>query len=189
MKRKANSCCPCMGLAFKRAAAFFLFAAVFAMPAFSQHSGMNREYENRERERRELEHERHERNAYSFILYFYIDEIEREDGKIEIEFNAPVDPRTVSVDKFLINGKPLPANARYKLSRKGNKIEIAEPPEWRGKTVSIEVVNLHSINGTVIETIPPIFLGEDDEYERDDDLEYVYWQWYDANGGRAFGRD
>ena len=173
---------------FRRAAAFFLFLAV-AAPSTFPHPHEDKRHQWERRGEREREGERHGRNAYSFVTYFYIDKIEREDGKIEIEFNAPVDPRAVSAESFIINGEPLLANARYKLSRKGNKVEIIEPAEWRGKEVSIEVAGLRSVNGAAIETIPPIFLGEDDEYERDDDLEYVYWQWYDANGGRAFRRE
>ena len=184
MKRKSMKAHPLLLAALRRAAVLLLLAAAFAPPVFPDHWGMERKHGGREWER-----ERHGRNAYSFVTYFYIDEIERDDGKIEIEFNAPVDPRTVSAEKFLINGKPLPPSAHCRLSRKGNKIEIAEAPEWRGRTVSIEVAGLRSVNGTEIETIPPIFLGDDEEYERDDDLEFVYWQWYNANGGRAFERE
>ena len=161
------------------------------MPAFAHdwEPRPNREDERRYRERQHERHERHGRNAYSFVTYFYIEEIERDDGKIEIEFNAPVDPRTVSAKSFIINGAPLPARIAFKLSRKGNKVEILEAAEWRRRVVSIEVVDLYSVNGTAIETIPPIFLGEDKKYKRKDDLEDVYWRWYDANGGRAFGRE
>ena len=155
------------------------------MPAFA-HDWEPRPDREGELRYRERQHERHGRNGYSFITYFYIEEIEREDGKIEIEFNAPVDPRTVSAKSFVVNGAPLPASAAFKLSRKGNKVELMEAAEWRGKALSIEVADLYSVNGTVIETLPPIFLGEDDEYKRKDDLKDVYRKWYDENGGRAF---
>ena len=182
----------CLMAAARRAGAALLLLAALALPTFAhegeraRHPRPSREGEHRYRER---QHERHGRNSYSFITYFYIEEIEREDGKIEIEFNAPVDPRAVSAKNFIINGEPLPASAAFKLSRKGNKVEIMEAAEWRRQALSIEVVDLYSVNGTAIETIPPIFLEEDEEYERDDDLEYVYRRWYDENGGRAFERE
>ena len=181
MKRKSMKAHPLLLAALRRAAVLLLLAAAFAPPAFPDHWGMERKHWGMEWER-----ERHGRNAYSFVTYFYIEEIERDDGKIEIEFNAPVDPRTVSAKSFIINGEPLPARIAFKLSRKGNKVEIMEAAEWRGRVVSIEVVDLYSVNGTAIETIPPIFLEEDEEFERDDDLESVYMRWYDENGGRAF---
>lgn len=129
---------------------------------------------------------KHSRNMYDFITYFYIDEIEREDGEIEIEFNTAVDPASVSRESFRINGEPLPDNLPYKLSRKGTKIVIPEIPAWWNRTISIEVVGVLSVNGTEIERIPPIFMDHGDEYEREEDLEFVYWYWYDNNGGKAF---
>ncbi len=135
-----------------------------------------------------METDKHGRNEYGFITFFYIDEIEREDGELEIEFNAAVDPETISRKNFIINGKYLPEEASYKISRKGTKIVIKELPSWRNETISIEVVDLMSANGTTIEQIPPIFINDGEEYERDEDLEFVYWYWYDNNGGKPFKR-
>ena len=129
------------------------------------------------------------RNHYPFVTYFYIEEIEREDGEMELEFNWPLDPASVSAGCIFIDGQPMSGDVPYRISRKGTKILIPEPEDWRGRTVAVEVRGLLSANGTEIETIPPVFLGDGQEYERDDDLEFVYWYWYDKNGGRAFERD
>ena len=128
------------------------------------------------------------RNAYDFITYFYINEIEREDGELEIEFNSAVHPDSISRKNFIINGEYLPEGTSFKISRKGTKIVIQELPEWRNETISIEVHDLMSVNGTAIEQIPPVFMDDGDEYERDEDLEFVYWYWYDNNGGKPFKR-
>ncbi len=135
-----------------------------------------------------METDKHGRNEYGFITFFYIDEIEREDGELEIEFNSAVHPDSISRKNFIINGEYLPEGTSFKISRKGTKIVIQELPEWRNETISIEVHDLMSVNGTAIEQIPPVFMDDGDEYERDEDLEFVYWYWYDNNGGKPFKR-
>ena len=54
-----------------------------------------------------IAHDRLERNTYASAGYFYIEEIERENGEIEIEFNIPADPRSVRPECVIIDGKPL----------------------------------------------------------------------------------
>lgn len=129
---------------------------------------------------------RHSRNNYAAQSYFYIDEIEREDGEITIEFNMPADPGTLTPAAFLINGEPLPNSVYMRFSRKANKVEIKELPEWRHTVISVQAVGVYTVSGIKIENIPPIYLAEGDEYERDEDLDYVYWYWYDTHGGQSY---
>lgn len=63
---------------------------------------------------------------------FYVTEIEfeEEDGtkiKIKVKFSSQINPRTVNVRNFLLNGKPFPENSRLSFSKKGNKFEIEFP--------------------------------------------------------------
>ncbi len=131
----------------------------------------------------------HERNLYSSVSFFYIEEIEREHGEIEIKFNIPADPASVSPDCFIIDDEPLAAQAGdipIKFSRRGDKIVIKELPQWRHRVISIRLTGIRTLNGTLLEEIPPVYIDEDQEYEREDDLEYVYWYWYDTHGGQSF---
>ena len=134
-----------------------------------------------------IAHDRLERNTYASAGYFYIEEIERENGEIEIEFNIPADPRSVRPECVIIDGKPLTKDElSVKFSRRGDKIVITELPQWKNKVIGIRLSGIRAADGTVLEELPPVFIDEDQEYEREDDLEYVYWYWYDTHGGKPF---
>ncbi len=132
------------------------------------------------------DYEKYGRNDYSHISYFYIEEIERDNGVIEIEFNSPLDPATVTPERILINNKPFPNAANIRHSRKGDKLELIEDASWRQDIISIQLKGICSISGVEIESLPPVFLYTDQEYEREDDLDFVYWYWYDNHEGKIF---
>ena len=99
---------------------------------------------------------------------FYIKEIEREDWQIIIEFNLAVNPETVTPHAILINGEPLPAEAKFLFNRKGDKLAIYELPQWNGIPVTIEIKNIMSYNNLNLNPLPPLFMDPEDEYEWDD---------------------
>ena len=99
---------------------------------------------------------------------FYIKEIEREDWQIIIEFNLAVNPETVTPHAILINGEPLPAEAKFLFNRKGDKLAIYELPQWNGIPVTIEIKNIMSYNNLNLNPLPPLFMYPEDEYEWDD---------------------
>ena len=99
---------------------------------------------------------------------FYIKEIEREDWQIIIEFNLAVNPETVTPHAILINGEPLPAEAKFLFNRKGYKLAIYELPQWNGIPVTIEIKNIMSNNNLNLNPLPPLFMYPEDEYEWDD---------------------
>lgn len=106
-----------------------------------------------------------ERNPYARFKIFYIDEIEREDGEIEIEFNMPFNPESVSRENILINDVPLPPHVTMSFNRRGNKINIKEIPEWRAKQIIIEIKNIRSTNDLEMQQLPAFYLWYDDSYE------------------------
>ena len=99
---------------------------------------------------------------------FYIKEIEREDWQIIIEFNLAVNPETVTPHAILINGEPLPAEAKFLFNRKGDKLAIYELPQWNGIPVTIEIKNIMSYNNLNLNHLPPLFMYPEYEYEWDD---------------------
>lgn len=69
---------------------------------------------------------------FSSCSDFYVTEIEFEEKdnakiKIKVKFSSQINPRTVNVRNFLLNGKPFPENSRISFSKKGNKFEIEFP--------------------------------------------------------------
>lgn len=109
-----------------------------------------------------------ERNPYTNFHIFYVDEIEREDGVIEIEFNMPFNPESVTSENILINNEPLPSNATMSFNRRGNKIHIREITEWQGQQIIIEIKNIRSINDLEMQQLPAFYLGYDDDFEWDE---------------------
>lgn len=99
---------------------------------------------------------------------FYIKEIEREDWQIIIEFNLAVNPETVTPYTILINGEPLPTEAKFLFNRKGDKLAIYELPQWNGIPITIEIKNIVSYNNLNLSPLPPLFMYPEDEYEWDD---------------------
>ncbi len=102
---------------------------------------------------------------------FYIEEIERDDGEISLEFSVPVNPESVIRENILVNGKPLPEESRIFFNRRGDEMEIQELPEWWSKTLCVEIRNLRSAVGQEMRRLPAFHLGPDDEVEWDE----VYW--------------
>ncbi len=111
---------------------------------------------------------RYDRNPYSHVSRFYVDEIEREHGEIVIEFNIPVNPDSVTPQSIRINSQDLPPEAKIRYNRKGDKITVWEIPEWINRKICIEISGLRSYNNIPMEKLPPLHLKDDDEFERDD---------------------
>lgn len=111
---------------------------------------------------------RNERNPYANFRIFYIDEIERDDGEIEIEFNMPFNPESVLRENILINDAPLPPHVPMSFNRRGNKINIKEMPEWSGQEIVIEIKKIRSINDLEMQQLDAFYLGNDDSYEWDE---------------------
>lgn len=98
-----------------------------------------------------------------------MEEIEREDWQIIIEFSIPINPETVTRDSIIINGEPLPSDVNFLFDRKGIKMAIYEHPQWADKIITIEIKNIMSYNNEVMITpLSPVRLRPDDEYEWDD---------------------
>lgn len=115
-----------------------------------------------------------ERNPYTNFHIFYVDEIEREDGVIEIEFNMPFNPESVTSENIFIDNEPLPSHATMSFNRRGNKIHIREITEWQGQQIIIEIKNIRSINDLEMQQLPAFYLGYDDDFEWDE-LHKVRW--------------
>ena len=107
-------------------------------------------------------------NVYGRYHIFCVDEIEREDGQIVIEFNMPVNPATVTASAIRVNGMPLPHAVRIRYNRRGDKIILSEIPAWRRKRITLEISGVRSYNDILMEEIPVVYLWDDDEWERDD---------------------
>ena len=99
---------------------------------------------------------------------FYIEEIERDDGEISLEFSVPVNPESVIRENILVNGKPLPEESRIFFNRRGDELVIRELPEWRGRVLSIAVKGVVSFHGQLMEPLSTFSLGPDDELEWDE---------------------
>lgn len=107
-------------------------------------------------------------DAHTQFHIFYVDEIEREDGEIEIEFNMPFKPESVTNENILINNEPLPHEAHISFNRRNTKIKIRESHIWAHKEISLEIKNILSINDLEMQKLPALYLRHDDEYERDE---------------------
>lgn len=108
------------------------------------------------------------RDAYFENKPFYIEEIERDDGEISFDFSVPVNPESVTREKILVEGKPLPDSVSFFFNRRGDELVIRELPEWRGRVLSIAVKGVVSFHGQLMEPLSTFSLGPDDELEWDE---------------------
>lgn len=99
---------------------------------------------------------------------FYIEECEREDGKISIEFSIPVQPESVTRENIRINGLPLPKNIQIFFNRRGDRVMFSELPQWQNETICIEISGLTSYLGSPMIPLPAFYLAPDDEFEWED---------------------
>lgn len=99
---------------------------------------------------------------------FYIEECEREDGKISIEFSIPVHPESVTRENIRINGLPLPENIQIFFNRRGDRVMFSELPQWQNETICIEISGLTSYLGSPMIPLPAFYLAPDDEFEWED---------------------
>lgn len=108
------------------------------------------------------------RESYFGGHSFYIEEIDRDDGEISLDFSIPVNPESVVRESILVDGKPLPAQAKFFFNRRGDEMKILELPEWRNKVLCIEIIGLASYDGQRMKGFPAFHLGPDDEVELED---------------------
>ncbi|MBO5691566.1 MAG: hypothetical protein J6R96_06890 [Spirochaetaceae bacterium] len=99
---------------------------------------------------------------------FYIEECEREDGKISIEFSIPVHPESVTRENIRINGLPLPENIQIFFNRRGDRVMFSELPQWQNETICIEISGLTSYLGSPMIPLPAFYLAPDDEFDWED---------------------
>lgn len=99
---------------------------------------------------------------------FYIEECEREDGKISIEFSIPVHPESVTRENIRIDGLPLPENIQIFFNRRGDRVMFSELPQWQNETICIEISGLTSYLGSPMIPLPAFYLAPDDEFEWED---------------------
>ena len=114
------------------------------------------------------------RETYFDQQQFHIEEIEREDGEISIEFSVPVNPDSVAGENILVDGKPLPPETAFFFNRRGDKLLIREPSQWRGKRLCIQFKEVAAASGKILEELPAFHLYPDDGFERDE-LDEVDW--------------
>ena len=99
---------------------------------------------------------------------FYIEECEREDGKISIEFSIPVHPESVTRENILINGRALPEAIQFFFNRRGDKVVFSELPQWQDEILCIEISGLTSYSGSPMIPLPAFYLAPDDEFDWED---------------------
>ena len=99
---------------------------------------------------------------------FYIEECEREDGKISIEFSIPVAPESVKRENIRVNGLPLPENIQFLFNRRGDSLVFSELPQWRDEILCIEISNITSYLGNPMMPLAAFYLAPDDEFEWED---------------------
>lgn len=99
---------------------------------------------------------------------FYIEECEREDGKISIEFSIPVHPESVTRENIRINGLPLPKAIQFFFNRRGDRVLFSELPQWQNEILCIEISSVTSCLGDPMIPIPAFYLAPDDELEWED---------------------
>ena len=108
---------------------------------------------------------------------FYVTKIESENEEndrieIEIKFNIPPDPRTLRNEFILINGKPLPPDARIVFNKAGTKIKIllrkvfiSDAHERRDRPFRIDLPDAKSFNAIPLYRTDFPDLKIDREYE------------------------
>ena len=104
-------------------------------------------------------------SSYYEKQVFYIEECERDDGKISIEFSIPVAPESVKKENIRVNGVPLPENIQFLFNRRGDSLVFSELPQWRDEILCIEISNLTSSLGNPMMPLAAFYLGPDDEFE------------------------
>ena len=104
-------------------------------------------------------------SSYYEKQVFYIEECERDDGKISIEFSIPVAPESVKKENIRVNGVPLPENIQFLFNRRGDSLVFSELPQWRDEILCIEISNLTSYLGNPMMPLAAFYLGPDDEFE------------------------
>lgn len=107
------------------------------------------------------------RDAYFENKPFCIEEIERDDGEISFDFSVPVNPESVTREKILVEGKPLPDSVSFFFNRRGDELVIRELPEWWNKVLLMNITGLASYDGQIMGELPAFQLGPDDEVEWD----------------------
>ncbi len=114
------------------------------------------------------------REAYFGSRSLFIEDIERDEGEIAIDFSVPVNPDSVSGGAILVDGKPLPPEARIIFNRRGDKMVIREVSQWRGRMLCLEIRNLVATTGNDMIPMAAFHLWPDDEIEGDE-LDEVDW--------------
>ncbi len=104
-------------------------------------------------------------SSYYEKQVFYIEECERDDGKISIEFSIPVAPESVKKENIRVNGVPLPENIHFLFNRRGDSLVFSELPQWRDEILCIEISNITSYLGNPMMPLAAFYLGPDDEFE------------------------
>lgn len=104
-------------------------------------------------------------SSYYEKQVFYIEECERDDGKISIEFSIPVAPESVKRENIRVNGLPLPENIQFLFNRRGDSLVFSELPQWRDEILCIEISNITSSLGNPMMPLAAFYLGPDDEFE------------------------
>ncbi len=99
---------------------------------------------------------------------FFIEECERDDGNISIEFSIPVHPESVTRENIRINGLPLPKNIQIFFNRRGDRVMFSELPQWQNETICIEISGLTSYLGSPMIPLAAFYLAPDDEFDRED---------------------
>lgn len=99
---------------------------------------------------------------------FYIEECERENGKISIEFSIPVHPESVTRENIRINGRALPEAIQFFFNRRGDKVVFSELPQWQDEILCIEISGLTSYSGSPMIPLPAFYLAPDDEFDWED---------------------
>lgn len=114
------------------------------------------------------------RDAYFENRSFFIKDVERDDGEISIEFSVPINPDSVAGGSILVDGMPLPLEARIIFNRRGDKMVIREIPQWRGRVLCLEIRNLVATTGIAMVPMAAFHLWPGGEIEGDE-LDEVDW--------------
>lgn len=105
---------------------------------------------------------------------FFVEECERDDGEISINFSVPVNPESVTRENIRINGEPLPEGVSFFFNRRGDEVMFSELPQWRGRVICVQILNLASSSGRAMVPLAAFHLSPDDGFEWDE-LDEVDW--------------
>lgn len=98
----------------------------------------------------------------------YIEEIERDDGEISIDFAVSINPASVTHENIYINNNPLPKGVRIHFNRRGDEMKIRELRAWRNELIYLELRKVLSATGEDISPHVVFRLFPDDEVEFDE---------------------